>query len=147
MKAISYKVKVTEGSLAMSHNFFETIKEIFIPELKIAFNEKGFIFKTEEPRAKGKKINISEDVSKQLEMCTRYKDKAEKIAKSIFDKTYEEKKILELELDIETIARISLLAHEKYMTFNEYLEELFEKMVDDFEKNPKKFMKEMKNAN
>jgi hypothetical protein len=50
MKAYKYEVSVCEGGLALSHGFVEKIREIWIPELGIIFNEKFGAFKSKEPR-------------------------------------------------------------------------------------------------
>jgi hypothetical protein len=51
-KAVGYYTKIFQTSLHYSHSIGETILEIWIPELKICFNELGGVFSSEEPREK-----------------------------------------------------------------------------------------------
>ncbi len=50
MKAYKYEVSICEGALALSHGFAEKIREIWIPDFEIVFNEKFGAFKSKEPR-------------------------------------------------------------------------------------------------
>ena len=52
MKAFKYEVSITEGALAMSHGWSEKIKEIWVPEFGIVFNEKYGAFMSKAPRNK-----------------------------------------------------------------------------------------------
>lgn len=152
MKCIKYEVQVTEGSLAAAHSFYESIVEIFIPKYNICINEKGFAFKSKAPRlihkkSKTKKINISEDAIEQIERYLTLKEKSETIVKQIFDGNYEERELVELDLDYETIYKITTLADQENKTFNEKINDILEQSTKDYEKNPKKFLKEMENLN
>jgi hypothetical protein len=52
MKAYMYEVSVVEGALAMTHGWSERIREIWVPEFNIIFNEKYGAFRSETPRNK-----------------------------------------------------------------------------------------------
>jgi len=52
MKAYMYEVSIVEGSLAMTHGWSQRIKEIWVPEFNIIFNEKDGAFYSETPRNK-----------------------------------------------------------------------------------------------
>jgi len=45
VKAIKYQTKICDSVLDSVHGFFYNINEIYVPKLKIAFNEKGGLFK------------------------------------------------------------------------------------------------------
>jgi hypothetical protein len=47
-----YEVSIVEGSLAMTHGWSERIKEVWVPEFNIVFNEKYGAFRSETPRNK-----------------------------------------------------------------------------------------------
>ena len=70
MKAIKYKVKVSEGTMDFIHGGGSWIDEIFIPEKILCFNtEKGLnIFGAEIPRDKQDKqeIEIPDDICRSL---------------------------------------------------------------------------------
>lgn len=44
MKAFIYKTEVCDSVLDSIHNFKYYIKEVYIPEKNIVFNEKGYVF-------------------------------------------------------------------------------------------------------
>jgi predicted RNA methylase len=48
--SIKYKLPVVESVLDWTHGFYRYIREIYIPEFKIAFNEAGYVFTTNEDR-------------------------------------------------------------------------------------------------
>lgn len=52
MKAFKYEVSVVEGALAISHGWSEKIKEIWVPDFNIVFNEKYGAFMSKTPRNK-----------------------------------------------------------------------------------------------
>jgi hypothetical protein len=50
MKAYKYEVSICEGALELSHGWSNKIKEIWIPDFEIIFNEKNGAFSSKEPR-------------------------------------------------------------------------------------------------
>jgi len=58
MKALQYDVTVYESDLDLSHDMGQTIKEIYIPDVNIAFNDKGFLFEPTSERAMVNPIEI-----------------------------------------------------------------------------------------
>jgi len=55
--SIKYKLPIVESALNWTHGSYRYIEEIYIPELKIAFNEAGYVFKTNENRYKDLKLS------------------------------------------------------------------------------------------
>jgi hypothetical protein len=54
VRGIKYRLPVVDSSfLDWTHGSYRYIEETFIPELKIAFNEAGYVFRTEEDRYRG----------------------------------------------------------------------------------------------
>lgn len=51
-----YKLPVVDSFLEFSHGMYRYIEEIYIPELGIAFNEEGHVFKSDEGRYVGFKL-------------------------------------------------------------------------------------------
>jgi len=152
MKCKKYKVSVTEGILDHVHGAYETIEEIYVPEpYNICINEKGYAFKATGPRADNKKkmknVNVPEDAIKQIDRWVSWKEKGEKIVKDIFTGEYEERELVELDLDFETIHKITILADEENMTFSEKINDILEKSMKEYEKNPDKFIKQMEKLN
>jgi len=60
MKAIKYQTKICDSVLDGVHGFYYNITEIYIPKLKMAFNEKGGLFKIDKHNSsRVSKENIS----------------------------------------------------------------------------------------
>ena len=49
---LKYKLPIIESVLNLTHGLYRYIEEIYIPSFKIAFNEAGYVFKTNEDRYK-----------------------------------------------------------------------------------------------
>ena len=48
VRGIKYRLPVVDSFLNWTHGSYRYVEEIFIPELKIAFNEAGYVFRTKE---------------------------------------------------------------------------------------------------
>lgn len=67
IEAFKYQVEISDSALDMIHGLKYTIEEIYVPEFHLAFNERGGIFQTDEPRAKkGLKIQVDKDDVRQF---------------------------------------------------------------------------------
>jgi hypothetical protein len=65
---IKYKLPIVESFLNWTHGLCRYIKEIYIPEFKIAFNEDGYVFKTNEDIDILKEyLNAKENINKLIE--------------------------------------------------------------------------------
>jgi hypothetical protein len=53
VRGIKYRLPVVDSFLNWTHGSYRYVEEIFISELKIAFNEAGYVFRTEEDRYRG----------------------------------------------------------------------------------------------
>lgn len=143
MKALKYKITVQDDPV---HSYTKrTIQEIWIPEYNICFNEEGYVFRSDEPRnKKNKKVNIPKDAVRRIEIFEKHKENVKKVIKEIFDGTYKERENITLYFSEEMLLKMFMFAHEKDMTFNEFVEEALEEGIKEYEKNPEKFMKEIK---
>ena len=56
VRSIKYRLPIIESVLNWTHGSYRYIEEIYIPEFKIAFNEDGYVFVTEEDRYKDLKL-------------------------------------------------------------------------------------------
>lgn len=63
VKALKYKVEVSDGFLEHSHGWTYPIEEIYIPSINVCFNNKGYVFASNEARN-----NIEESISKEIEI-------------------------------------------------------------------------------
>ena len=84
MKAVKYKVKI---SIDAVHNWGDQIiKEIFVPELFMVVNERGFAFYSAEARGdiELEEIEIDDDVVASLEAFAKANKKLKNIIESIF---------------------------------------------------------------
>ena len=62
LEAYQYEVEICDSALDMVHGLKYKISEIYVEEFHLAFNSKGGIFQTEEPRAKKtKKIEVAKE--------------------------------------------------------------------------------------
>jgi len=69
VEAIKYKTKVCEGTLDFVHGCYQIIEEVYIPSIRVCFNDRGFAFLSESPREniQGKeKIEIDAQVVKKI---------------------------------------------------------------------------------
>jgi len=75
MKALHYKITIHESVVAGMHGFGETIEEIYIPELDIAFNAKHFAFKTDLSRYTKAtlitEIDLDDDFVAKVQSCVK----------------------------------------------------------------------------
>ena len=136
MKCKKYEVSVVEGSLAAAHGFYETIDEIFIPKYNICINKGLGIFRNEEPRCekgiKTKKIEISEDAIKQIDRYLTLKEKSTEIVEQIFNGTYEERELVDIDISEDILCKVALLANEENKTLNEKVNEILEEMIEKY---------------
>jgi hypothetical protein len=100
VRGIKYRLPVVESVLNWTHGLYRYIEEIFIPELKIAFNEAGYVFKTEEDRYKGLElpsnrvvecialgsVELEDEDVDVLEEYLKVKESVDKIVKKYFGK-------------------------------------------------------------
>lgn len=100
MKGIIYKLHATEGQLDLTHGAFTIIEEVYVPELGLCFNSKGFAFKTDGSRYRT--INNEHN---------------------LFHVPQPEK-LKEIELESSQINRIQTIAHQRE-TVNGLADELF----------------------
>lgn len=86
MKAFLYKVEVFDGDVAYIHSIPKTIKEVYIPELKLVFNEDGGLFQSESPRNVKNfyQIKIPERIANDLLECFKSLEYKNYIIKNIF---------------------------------------------------------------
>lgn len=134
MKAKKYITKVSDSAIDRIHNFSYTIKEIFIPELKICFNEKGYVFQFEDVRTDGdvEEIEIDDFFAKKLKMYVERKNDIEENIKSYFkNKITEYSEPIDLDLPNDVLKDLYTNAHENEMTLNEYINYLLEEYVDE----------------
>lgn len=61
-----YKLPVVDSFLEFSHGMYRYIEEIYIPELGIAFNEEGHVFKASEDRYAGFKFPSGREVEAEF---------------------------------------------------------------------------------
>jgi len=57
VNSIKYKLPIVESFLNWTHGLYRYIEEIYVPEFKIAFNEAGYVFKTNGDRYKDLKLS------------------------------------------------------------------------------------------
>ncbi len=62
VKGKRYLVPVVESFLDWSHGVYEYIEEIYLPEIGVAFNERGYVFRTGDERYKSLKLPSGEEV-------------------------------------------------------------------------------------
>lgn len=88
MKALFYKITIHESVIAMVHGFGEAIKEVYIPKLKIAFNEKNSVFKTNSSRYESAtditEIELDDDFVNVIQNCVKVQETFEKAATNFF---------------------------------------------------------------
>ena len=93
-----YKLPVVDSFLEFSHGMYRYIEEVYIPELSIAFNEEGHVFRVGEDRYVGFKLPSGKEVeaeflgevevsSKDAEEFVRFVELKEKI-ENIVDKHF-----------------------------------------------------------
>jgi len=94
-----YLVPVVESFLDWSHGIYEYIEEVYLPELGIAFNERGYVFRTGDERYKPLKLPTREEVPvkylgdvdvdekdvKIIEEYLKYKEMVDKIIKKYIE--------------------------------------------------------------
>lgn len=87
MKALQYKIEVSNSVTDALHGFKSNITEIFVPKYKLAFNELGGLFNTDIPRAKKTtEIKVTKaDMDAFLEYLIR-KDNCKIVIKKYFPK-------------------------------------------------------------
>jgi hypothetical protein len=88
MKGIFYTTTVFESSLDIVHGFGTDIFEIFIPELKICFNNLGYAFHSEDIR-KPKTVFTEVELSSSFVTLLQEKIKLEEIYKDHTSKLFE----------------------------------------------------------
>ena len=78
VKAIKYKTKIYEGILDHVHGSYQIIEEVYIPSIRVCFNDRGFAFLSESPREniQGKeKIEIDAQVVKKIAQFVKIQQK------------------------------------------------------------------------
>ncbi len=100
VKGKLYKVIVYESTLAFSHGEYKETQEVYIPQLGIAFNEKGYVFRVGQKEAKERygpieywfgipvkgaefvgEIEISEEDAKKLKKFVELKEDVQNICR------------------------------------------------------------------
>ena len=87
MKAYYYEVEVHDSTLSISHSWMKRkIKEAFIPDYDICFNEDGYVFENNEPRNKNyKEVDIDEEVIDVLEAYLEIKEDLDSVISDFFE--------------------------------------------------------------
>ncbi len=62
VKGRRYKVPIVRSFLDWSHGAYEIIEEIYVPELGLAFNKEGCVFRANEDRYKPMKLPSGKEV-------------------------------------------------------------------------------------
>lgn len=100
VRGIRYRLPVVESVLDWTHGFYRYIEEIYIPELRIAFNEAGYVFRTEEDRYRGLElpgnrvvecvalgsVELEDEDVEVLEEYLSVKESVDKLVKKYFGK-------------------------------------------------------------
>ena len=88
MKAYLYTVAVTDGAVGMAHGWTYPIQEVFIPELKIIFNNEDGAFKEDKARSQKdlKEIEIDDAFILLVETYIKANEVFEKANKKFFEK-------------------------------------------------------------
>jgi hypothetical protein len=98
MKALKYELRVTEGILAHTHGFYQTITEYYIPELNVTFNYANnsmHCFSEEEDKSKRhegddatnvQEIDIPHSTARKLKRFIEAQIEAEAITKEFVEK-------------------------------------------------------------
>lgn len=68
LKGKKYRVPVVRPFLEWTHSMHMVVEEIYTPELGIAFNQEGYVFKTNEKRYKPLKLLSERQISVELWM-------------------------------------------------------------------------------
>jgi hypothetical protein len=77
MKAYLYSIRVCEGVVASIHSMTYTVREIFIPKLKIAFNDQKYFFECDKAREKKFKIiEIPDDLAITIKQAVASSEEA-----------------------------------------------------------------------
>lgn len=129
MKAIQYTVNVCTD---IAHQWYKDIQEIFIPEMKVCYNDSDGYFNSDAQRSfkDEKEVEVDDYFAKQLRTAAYFKEVIEEKIKRYWKGEDYTDKELELELDEEIINLTMSIAHDEEMTFNQLITKILKEQVE-----------------